>query len=422
MLDGHFLCGMGETMEVLKELEQDRPIDRKNPTNSQKDREGDYETVLSELRRMRIHGVPFEMLTKIRSLEAMKNKPPESSSTSIVQTVFTALTAGTGKVTANKGKNNNKPLAVKTVATLKAGEAAKFLCYLGCLNRVMRRNKTLTGSHLLQITNIQQLQNYEQSKLWIRKTKLICVLHKLKMFIKNGIPPFVYQEVIALQPTKYVFNAIDAKYSLRQAVEFWCSNDRKVTEYDIFGDISDWDTSLVTDMSGLFSSKTEFNDDISRWNVENVVTMYRMFYKAGKFNQNINRWKVSSVRNMASMFLEAIDFNMPLNDWDVSNVEDMTLMFSKARCFNQPLDKWIPRNVTSMSMMFQHALSFNQPLNTWDVSNVVDMERMFFGTFCFNQPLDSWNVANVTNMTHMFEETRSFSFKASLMNIWPNLK
>ena len=34
-----------------------------------------------------------------------------------------------------------------------------------------------------------------------------------------------------------------------------------------------WDTSLVTDMSGLFSSKGNFNQDISGWDVSKVTDM-----------------------------------------------------------------------------------------------------------------------------------------------------
>ncbi len=43
------------------------------------------------------------------------------------------------------------------------------------------------------------------------------------------------------------------------------------------GDISDWDVSDVTDMSGMFSDADSFNGDISDWDVSNVTDMSHMF-------------------------------------------------------------------------------------------------------------------------------------------------
>ena len=52
---------------------------------------------------------------------------------------------------------------------------------------------------------------------------------------------------------------------LKEAVNLWCSN--KEEAINKYGQISIWDTSLITDMSYLFYSKDDFNDNISNWNV-----------------------------------------------------------------------------------------------------------------------------------------------------------
>ena len=57
-------------------------------------------------------------------------------------------------------------------------------------------------------------------------------------------------------------------------------------------------TSGVTNMSGWFNSKNEFNEDISSCNVSNVTTMYKMFNYASAFNQNIGNWNTSSVQQV----------------------------------------------------------------------------------------------------------------------------
>ena len=176
-----------------------------------------------------------------------------------------------------------------------------------------------------------------------------------------------------------------------------------------YGDISGWNVSQVTDMSGLFSGHNYFNGNISSWDVNNVINMERMFHYAESFNQPLDNWNVSNVTNMKSMFDGDISFNQPLNNWDVSNVTNMERMFYYAESFNQPLDKWKVGNVTSMEFMFSRASSFNQPLNNWKVGNVTSMEFMFSRASSFNQPLNKWNVSNVTTMVRMFEYAKSFN-------------
>ena len=76
--------------------------------------------------------------------------------------------------------------------------------------------------------------------------------------------------------------------------------------------MADWDTSLVTDMSGLFSSKGNFNQDISGWDVSKVTDMSRMFQSAHDFNQDLSSWKVGAVTDMNQMFSSANALQTPL--------------------------------------------------------------------------------------------------------------
>jgi len=48
-----------------------------------------------------------------------------------------------------------------------------------------------------------------------------------------------------------------------------------------------------------------------------------MFYGASSFNNNISSWNVSSVTVMSGMFREASSFNNNISSWDVSNVTSM---------------------------------------------------------------------------------------------------
>jgi len=174
-------------------------------------------------------------------------------------------------------------------------------------------------------------------------------------------------------------------------------------------DVSSWDVSSVTNMSGMFYGAASFNQDLSSWDVSSVTDMAYMFGGADSFNQDLSSWDVSSVTDMADMFGGADSFNQDLSSWDVSSVIDMTDMFSGADSFNQPLNSWDVSSVTNMYFMFNGATSFNQPLNSWDVSSVTEMSHMFNGATSFDQDLSSWDVSSVTSMYSMFSGADSFN-------------
>ena len=98
---------------------------------------------------------------------------------------------------------------------------------------------------------------------------------------------------------------------IRTAVAAWYS-DATAAEAT-YGHISTWDTSGVTDMSGLFDSASSFNDDISPWDTSGVTTMNGMFRRTSSFNQPIGAWDTSGVRRMDWMFVGSA-FNQPIGD------------------------------------------------------------------------------------------------------------
>ena len=61
-------------------------------------------------------------------------------------------------------------------------------------------------------------------------------------------------------------------------------------------DLNFIDTSLITDMSWLFSY-SKFNGDISKWDVSNVEDM-RFMFCCSTFNGDISGWNVKNVKGM----------------------------------------------------------------------------------------------------------------------------
>ena len=87
-----------------------------------------------------------------------------------------------------------------------------------------------------------------------------------------------------------------------------------------YGSITDWDVSLVTDMSGWngasqgFHSKSTFNGDIGNWNTAQVTNMESMFASASAFNQDIGSWNTAQVTSMG--YVSWSSFNQDIGSWN----------------------------------------------------------------------------------------------------------
>lgn len=155
-----------------------------------------------------------------------------------------------------------------------------------------------------------------------------------------------------------------------------------------------WNTSTITNMSGMFNRAKLFNQNIGTWNTASVKDFSNMFSFASSFNQNISAWNTSSGTNFISLFQDAVAFNQPLNSWNTSNATNFRYMFTNAKSFNQPLNNWNTSKVISFDQMFTNASSFNQPIGNWDVSKISGAYgfMMFNGATLFNQDISTWNI------------------------------
>ena len=197
---------------------------------------------------------------------------------------------------------------------------------------------------------------------------------------------------------------------LKKAITAFKEN--RESAIQIYGFMSSWDVSNITDFSGAFFGFNFMNDPtdtISNWNVSNVTNFSETFAHCTQFNQPLNNWNVSNATNMSRMFYHCILFDQPLNDWNVSNVTDFSETFANCVQFNQPLNNWNVSNATNMSWMFDDCMLFDQPLNDWNVSNVTDFYKMFLNCIQFNQPLNNWVVTNCEIMDGMFMFCNSFN-------------
>ena len=158
------------------------------------------------------------------------------------------------------------------------------------------------------------------------------------------------------------------------------------------GKITAIDVPTITNTSLFFcfynSSCINFGN-ISNWNTSNVTNMTAMFYGASNFNESIdtsgNKWNTSNVTDMNSMFYGVTKFNNSISNWDTSKVTNMNNMFYGASNFNQPLDPsgniWNTYNVTNMTTMFQNAINFSQvSVGNWNFSSISTITNFISNT------------------------------------------
>ena len=147
-------------------------------------------------------------------------------------------------------------------------------------------------------------------------------------------------------------------FSLDGGLTWFTAVDRPLLDqmYQQGSDMSRVCVSLVTNMNGMFVDSnlvdTTFNQDISHWDVSNVTDMTGMFAAQVRFNQNIGNWDVSNVTSMEYMFYLATRFNQNIGQWNVSSVSNFDFMLAAAYAFNQDLSGWCVANIPSLPPYF----------------------------------------------------------------------
>lgn len=164
------------------------------------------------------------------------------------------------------------------------------------------------------------------------------------------------------------------------------------------GDISDWDTSKVTDMSSMFRGSS-FVGDISRWNVEHVEDMSSMFMEAS-CRVDISSWNTASLCRATSMFLNCKMKHADLSTWKTDKLYAATNMFMNSACNPGDLSAWNMPRLSLANSMFQ-GVKFNLDVSAWRPVSLYDANRMFcFSTF--DGDLSQWSIPRLHRAQAMF--------------------
>ena len=147
--------------------------------------------------------------------------------------------------------------------------------------------------------------------------------------------------------------------------------------------VSNWDTSNVTNMSNTFSHcELLASIDVSKWNTSKVTNMEGMFVDCNLLaSVDVSKWNTSKVTDMASMFsicgaLRSID----VSKWNTSNVTDISGMFFGCGSLHSvDITGWDTSKVTNMTRLFFNCSSLTTITGVLDFKNCTEYYGTFFG-------------------------------------------
>ena len=174
-------------------------------------------------------------------------------------------------------------------------------------------------------------------------------------------------------------------------------------------DVSNFDTSNVTNMSSLFEYCGGLKYlDISHFDTGKVTDMSYMFqYCSGLSSLDVSNFDTRKVTNMGSMFSDCYDLScLDVSNFDTSSVTDMSWMFHYCLGLNSlDVSNFDTSNVTDMGYMFSLCFGITSlDISNFDTSNVMIMNNMFQYCELINIYVSElWNTSNVTTGNDIFK-------------------
>ena len=149
-------------------------------------------------------------------------------------------------------------------------------------------------------------------------------------------------------------------------------------------DMSNIDTSHVTDMSEMFSNRYLKELNLSGFDTSKVTDMSEMFYNCRELTSlDVSGFKTSNVTNMDSMFRYCGNLSkLDVSGFDTSKVTDMDYMFfSCSKITTLDVSGFNTENVESMVYMFNACKSVLElDLSRWNLASLTNAHRAFNGT------------------------------------------
>ena len=173
-------------------------------------------------------------------------------------------------------------------------------------------------------------------------------------------------------------------------------------------DLSSFDTSKVTRMRAMFYGMRNLTTlNLSSFDTSKVTDMSLMFYNMSSLTTlNLSNFDTSQVINMYSMFDSVSNLTtLDLSNFDTSKVTNMSSMFNNmTNLTSLNVSSFNTENVENMSGMFSQVQKLEHlNLSHFRTDKVTNMGSMFYQMIKLKTiDLSHFNTANVTDMSSMF--------------------
>lgn len=163
------------------------------------------------------------------------------------------------------------------------------------------------------------------------------------------------------------------------------------------------DTSNVTSMSFMFAFQEEISDlNLNDWDTSNITDMSGVFYGCFKVKPIVTNWNTSKVTTMAGLFLQAYEAEPDVSKWDTSKVESMQGMFSNAKSAKPDVSKWDTSKLVDIAFIFDHAESADPDVSNWIIKNNNFFQNVFMNSGASGLDLRKWDFSPVGERNHSY--------------------
>jgi pilin isopeptide linkage protein len=164
-----------------------------------------------------------------------------------------------------------------------------------------------------------------------------------------------------------------------------------------------------TNLSYMFYNSQATSIDLSNFDTSNVTDMRYMFRNSQATSLNLSNFDTSNVTNMYSMFYQSQATSIDLSNFDTSKVTNMSYMFSGSQATSLDLSNFDTSKVTNMYCMFYQSQATSLDVSNFDTSNVTDMSYMFRDSQATSIDVSSFDTSKVTSMVQMFRNSKATS-------------